>query len=206
MSVAAREIHLKSRPSGLPVPENFELVERRLAAPTEGQLLVRTLLMSVDPYMRGRMIDRQSYIPPFRSMQALDGAHGRHRRAIARHSASSRARSSTISPAGATARYRRCGSEQDRPVRPRRRRPGSDRSAFPGSTPRPGCCDIAAPEGRRDRLRLGGRRRRRLDGRADREDHWRTRHRVGRLAGEGPLGEGRTRRRRRHRLQDRRTT
>jgi NADPH-dependent curcumin reductase CurA len=74
MSVAAREIHLKSRPSGLPAPENFELTERRLPTPGEGQLLVRTLFMSVDPYMRGRMIDRQSYIPPFQLGEALDGA------------------------------------------------------------------------------------------------------------------------------------
>ena len=43
MTVAAREIHLKSRPAGLPGPENFAFAERRLPAPADGQLLVRTL-------------------------------------------------------------------------------------------------------------------------------------------------------------------
>jgi NADPH-dependent curcumin reductase CurA len=74
VSIAVREIHLKSRPSGLPSPENFELVEHALPALTDGQLLVRTLWMSVDPYMRGRMIDRPSYIAPFRVGRPLEGA------------------------------------------------------------------------------------------------------------------------------------
>lgn len=74
MTIAAREIHLKSRPAGLPGHDNFELVERTLAAPATGQLLVRTLFMSVDPYMRGRMIDAPSYIPPFKLNEALEGA------------------------------------------------------------------------------------------------------------------------------------
>lgn len=74
MTIAAREIHLKSRPAGLPGRDNFELVERTLAAPATGQLLVRTLFMSVDPYMRGRMIDAPSYIPPFKLNEALEGA------------------------------------------------------------------------------------------------------------------------------------
>ena len=74
MTIAAREIHLKSRPTGLPDLENFEFVERRLPAPADGQLLVRTLWMSVDPYMRGRMVDRPSYIAPFQVGQPLEGA------------------------------------------------------------------------------------------------------------------------------------
>ncbi|MDW6022405.1 NADP-dependent oxidoreductase [Mesorhizobium sp. BAC0120] len=74
MPVTAHEIHLKSRPSGMPGPENFEFVERRLADPADGQLLVRTLWMSVDPYMRGRMTDRPSYIAPFQLGQPLEGA------------------------------------------------------------------------------------------------------------------------------------
>ena len=74
MTIAAREIHLKSRPTGLPDLENFELVERRLPDLVDGQLLVRTLWMSVDPYMRGRMVDRPSYIAPFQVGQPLEGA------------------------------------------------------------------------------------------------------------------------------------
>ncbi|MGO4838754.1 NADP-dependent oxidoreductase, partial [Rhizobiaceae sp. 2RAB30] len=72
MSILAREIHLKSRPAGLPSSENFELVETVLGEPKPGQVLVRNLWMSVDPYMRGRMVDRQTYIPPFQLDRALD--------------------------------------------------------------------------------------------------------------------------------------
>jgi len=74
MSVTAREIHLKSRPVGPASEENFELVERRLDGPREGQLLVRNLWMSVDPYMRGRMRDRKSYIAPFGLGEPLEGS------------------------------------------------------------------------------------------------------------------------------------
>lgn len=73
MTVTAREILLKSRPAGLPAAANFELVERPLAAPREGEILVRNLWMSVDPYMRNRMIDRESYIPPFQLGEVLEG-------------------------------------------------------------------------------------------------------------------------------------
>jgi NADPH-dependent curcumin reductase CurA len=66
MSRTAREIHLVSRPRGEPDPSNFELVTTELADPGPGQLLVRNLVMSVDPYMRGRMNDVPSYAPPWR--------------------------------------------------------------------------------------------------------------------------------------------
>jgi hypothetical protein len=68
-----REIHLKSRPVGTPTVENFELVETPMPKPTAGQFLVRNVFMSVDPYMRSRMMDRESYIPPFQVGQVLDG-------------------------------------------------------------------------------------------------------------------------------------
>ncbi len=74
MSVTAREFRLKSRPVGLPSEENFELVERRLGEPGEGQLQIRNLWMSVDPYMRGRMADQKSYIPPFQIGEPLEGS------------------------------------------------------------------------------------------------------------------------------------
>ena len=73
MTVAAREIHLKSRPSGTPGPDNFALVERTLPDLADGQLLAKALWMSVDPYMRGRMSDRPSYIAPFQLGQPLEG-------------------------------------------------------------------------------------------------------------------------------------
>ncbi|MEU4409421.1 NADP-dependent oxidoreductase [Streptosporangium sp. NPDC023963] len=66
-------MRLASRPSGWPVPENFETVEAELPAPAEGEILVRNLFMSVDPYMRGRMNEGKSYTPPFQIGEPLDG-------------------------------------------------------------------------------------------------------------------------------------
>jgi len=68
-----REVQLASRPQGLPTPQDFALVERPLPDLDDGQVLVRNLLMSVDPYMRGRMNDVPSYVPPFQLDQALEG-------------------------------------------------------------------------------------------------------------------------------------
>ncbi|MFI6822601.1 NADP-dependent oxidoreductase [Micromonospora sp. NPDC050187] len=68
-----REIHLASRPDGWPTPENFRLVAAPVPTAGDGQLVVRNLVMSVDPYMRGRMNDVKSYVPPFRLDAPLDG-------------------------------------------------------------------------------------------------------------------------------------
>jgi NADPH-dependent curcumin reductase CurA len=70
----AREYHLASRPDGWPTADNFRLVEADLPEPGPGQVLVRNLMMSVDPYMRGRMNDVKSYVPPFQVGQPLEGA------------------------------------------------------------------------------------------------------------------------------------
>ena len=51
----SKEIHLKSIPAGMPVADNFELVETSIPDPGDGEVLVQNLYMSVDPYMRGRM-------------------------------------------------------------------------------------------------------------------------------------------------------
>ena len=67
------EIHLASRPHGTPVPENFRAVETTLPALTDDQVLVRNTFLSVDPYMRGRMNDVKSYVPPFAIDAPLDG-------------------------------------------------------------------------------------------------------------------------------------
>ncbi|MFN3286993.1 MAG: NADP-dependent oxidoreductase [Sphingomonadaceae bacterium] len=69
----AREWRLKARPEGLPGPECFELAETRLPPPGEGEIRVRNRWLSVDPYMRGRMVDRPSYIPPFQLGAPLEG-------------------------------------------------------------------------------------------------------------------------------------
>ncbi|MEU0080187.1 NADP-dependent oxidoreductase [Micromonospora tulbaghiae] len=68
-----REIHLVSRPDGWPTPENFRLVTTEVPTPGPGQVVVRNRFMSVDPYMRGRMNDVKSYVPPFALDAPLDG-------------------------------------------------------------------------------------------------------------------------------------
>jgi NADPH-dependent curcumin reductase CurA len=71
--MTSREIHLRSRPVGLPAAANFEVVEVDVATPQPGEVQVRNLWMSVDPYMRGRMYDRASYVPPFQLGEVLQG-------------------------------------------------------------------------------------------------------------------------------------
>ncbi|QGZ94862.1 NADP-dependent oxidoreductase [Terricaulis silvestris] len=73
MAKQAREIRLKSRPVGMPEAANFEVVTVELKDPGPGEVLVRNGWMSVDPYMRGRMYDRPSYVPPFALGEALQG-------------------------------------------------------------------------------------------------------------------------------------
>ncbi len=68
-----KEFRLKSRPIGVPAPENFLLAEVDVPEPGPGQVLVRNAYMSVDPYMRGRMIDRRSYAPPFQVGETMTG-------------------------------------------------------------------------------------------------------------------------------------
>jgi NADPH-dependent curcumin reductase CurA len=68
-----REVVLRSRPVGWPEPSDFELVERDLPALEDGQLLVRNVVMSVDPYMRGRMSDAKSYAAPYALDEAMLG-------------------------------------------------------------------------------------------------------------------------------------
>jgi NADPH-dependent curcumin reductase CurA len=74
MNIASREVRLASRPTGTPTRDNFELAEVRLSTLSDGHVRVRNLWMSVDPYMRGRMRDYESYLPPFQIGQALEGA------------------------------------------------------------------------------------------------------------------------------------
>ncbi len=69
----AREIRLKSRPVGMPAADNFEVASSAVAAPQAGEVQVRNSWMSVDPYMRGRMYDRASYVPPFQIGEVLQG-------------------------------------------------------------------------------------------------------------------------------------
>jgi NADPH-dependent curcumin reductase CurA len=69
----SREIRLASRPKGMPTAANFTLAEITLPPVEAGQILVRNLFMSVDPYMRGRMNEGKSYVPCFEIGQVLEG-------------------------------------------------------------------------------------------------------------------------------------
>ncbi len=69
----SREIHLIRRPVGMPTADDFAMVSVTLPEPAEGEMLVRNHYISVDPYMRGRMVDRQRYVPPFELNQPMDG-------------------------------------------------------------------------------------------------------------------------------------
>lgn len=73
MPTASRQILLAARPSGAPQPSDFKLVEVSVADPGPGEVLVKNLYMSVDPYMRGRMNDRRSYAKPWEVGQPADG-------------------------------------------------------------------------------------------------------------------------------------
>ena len=68
-----REVRLVERPTGFPNPEDFAIVEVEQPPPGDGEVLIRNLFMSVDPYMRGRMNDVKSYVPPFRLNEAMTG-------------------------------------------------------------------------------------------------------------------------------------
>jgi hypothetical protein len=69
----ARAWHLKSRPEGMPSEDDFELKEIELPPLADGMIRVRNRWLSVDPYMRGRMNDAKSYVPPFQLNQPLEG-------------------------------------------------------------------------------------------------------------------------------------
>ena len=71
--MTARAWHLASRPTGTPGPENFELRELPAHELAEGEARVHNRWLSVDPYMRGRMNDVKSYVPPFQVGAPLEG-------------------------------------------------------------------------------------------------------------------------------------
>jgi NADPH-dependent curcumin reductase CurA len=73
VSHQSREIRLAKRPTGVPQPDVFELVETEVPEPGDGEVLVRNHWMSVDPAMRGRMDDRPSYAPPFQVGEPMEG-------------------------------------------------------------------------------------------------------------------------------------
>ena len=72
-NMISKEVQLAARPDGEPKDSDFQIAEVAVAAPGAGEFLVQNLWMSVDPYMRGRMMDRESYVPPFQIGETMDG-------------------------------------------------------------------------------------------------------------------------------------
>ncbi|GMA46643.1 hypothetical protein GCM10025854_08930 [Tetragenococcus muriaticus] len=68
------QLILKERPNGLPDDETFQYKNVDVPDPGQNEALVKTLYLSVDPYMRGRMSDAPSYSAPFEVGQPLYGA------------------------------------------------------------------------------------------------------------------------------------
>ncbi len=71
--MTTRQIILASRPVGVPTKENFRFENTDLPEIKEGEVMLKGLYYSVDPYMRGRMNDAKSYAPPFQLNEPLTG-------------------------------------------------------------------------------------------------------------------------------------
>ncbi|MEM7079012.1 MAG: NADP-dependent oxidoreductase [Pseudomonadota bacterium] len=69
----ARAVVLNQRPVGMPKSDDFAVIEQEVPDAGDGEIQVRNVCMSVDPYMRGRMVDRKSYVPPFQIGEVLTG-------------------------------------------------------------------------------------------------------------------------------------
>jgi len=69
----AQQVHLKSRPAGMPTHDNFALVTIELPQPAAGEVLVKNLYMSVDPYMRGRMREDAVYAQAYAVNEVMYG-------------------------------------------------------------------------------------------------------------------------------------
>lgn len=69
----AKQIVLASRPKGVPTPNDFAYQDVILPALQDGEVLIKPIYISVDPYMRGRMNDKKSYIAPFQVDQPITG-------------------------------------------------------------------------------------------------------------------------------------
>jgi NADPH-dependent curcumin reductase CurA len=64
MAASNKQVLLASRPQGSVTEENFRIVEAPVATPAAGEVLVKNEWLSLDPYMRGRMSEAKSYVPP----------------------------------------------------------------------------------------------------------------------------------------------
>jgi NADPH-dependent curcumin reductase CurA len=68
-----RQVLLKRRPNGMPMPEDFAIVDSPLPEPGDGQVLLRGIYLSLDPYMRGRISGQRSYAKPTEIGEVIEG-------------------------------------------------------------------------------------------------------------------------------------
>src|ERR1700745_2775604 len=68
-----RQVLLKRRPTGAPTPADFEIAEAAIPDPGEGEVLVRGIYLSLDPYMRGRISGARSYARPVDLGAVMEG-------------------------------------------------------------------------------------------------------------------------------------
>ena len=73
MSQSAKRVVLVSRPVGEPKPTDFRIEDYAVPAPGAGEVLLRTIWLSLDPYMRGRMSDGPSYAQPVPINGVMEG-------------------------------------------------------------------------------------------------------------------------------------
>ena len=73
MTDQRQSLLLKERPSGMPSAKNFTLATDAIPSPGAGEVLTRTLYLSIDPYMRGRLSDRKSYAPSVQIGEVMTG-------------------------------------------------------------------------------------------------------------------------------------
>ena len=199
MTDTTRAWHLKSRPQGMPTMDNFELKERRSAELQDGWVRVENKWLSVDPYMRGRMNDVKSYVPPFQVGEPMQGgAVGK----VVESRSPDFAEGETVfhmlgwreGAAGPAEQFNKVPPLAGRgPSVARQSRPDRRHRLFRAAAG-------GAGEGRRHRLRLRGGGRGRIGGGPDRQGQGNDRDRLGRRRREMRLGQG-ARRRRGDRLQ-----
>ena len=174
----ARAWHLMRRPVGMPVAEDFALKDVALPDLGDGMVRVRNRFLSVDPYMRGRMNDVKSYVPPFQLDAPMDGRRGR--RGGRKPRPRLRARRHGGSHGGLARRGRGRGQGAQQIARSGRRaaaiprQPRADRGHGIFRAARGG-----AGQGGRHRVRLGGGGRGRLGGGPDRQGQGHDRDRIG---------------------------
>ncbi len=192
MSQSAKRVVLVSRPTGEPKPSDFRVEDYALPTPGEGQVLLRTIWLSLDPYMRGRMSDGPSYATPVPIGGVMEG--GTVCEVIASNNPSFAKGDIVLARAG----WQTHALSDGRDLRKIDPKLGPVSTAvgvlgMPGMTAYTGLLDIGKPQARRNRRCRGGVRRGRLGGRPDRQGQGGARRRHRRRQGQMRLRQTRTR-------------